>query len=197
MSKKEKKQHGPAANTASASQAQCPQEEKSEQEDVLQAEAAQQEKQDAPADNYYEQYLRLLADFDNYRKRTEREKAALIAYGKEDFAQKMLPMYEVLLRQQQNMRSAEKQDPQQAVKTVREGMRMILTELEKAFRAEGIQKIDTLGKPYDTQTQEVVARIPAPADKDGLVIDEVQMGFTINGKVLRPARVVVGQKQEN
>ncbi|MBR5151450.1 MAG: nucleotide exchange factor GrpE [Elusimicrobiaceae bacterium] len=143
--------------------------------------------------DYRDQYVRLYAEFDNYRKRTEREKAALIAYGKKDFALKMLPMYEVLLRQQKALQAQKDQDP----KALQDGMRMILTELDKAFRAEGIQKMDVLGKPYDPTTQEVVATIPAPADKEGLVIDEVKMGFMMNGQVLRPANVVVGQTKED
>lgn len=142
--------------------------------------------------DYHEQYVRLYAEFDNYRKRTEREKAALIAYGKKDFAVKLLPMYEVLLRQQKALQSKKEQDP----KALQDGMRMILTELEKAFRTEGIQKMDVMDKPYNPQTQEVVASVPAPAEKDGLVIDEVKMGFMMNGQVLRPASVVVGQAQE-
>ena len=144
--------------------------------------------------DYRDQYVRLYAEFDNYRKRTEREKAALIAYGKKDFALKMLPMYEVLLRQQKNLQGEKAQDP----KALQDGMRMILAELNKAFSAEGIQKMDVLDKPYNPETQEVVATIPAPADKDGLVIDEVKMGFMMQGQVLRPASVVVGQaKEEN
>ena len=134
-------------------------------------------KDEAPAPqaqpDYHEQYVRLYAEFENYRKRTEREKAALIAYGKKDFALKMLPMYEVLLRQQKNLQDSNTQDP----KALQDGMRMILAELSKAFTAEGIQKMDVQGKPYDPATQEVVAMIPAPAEQDGLVIDEVKMGF--------------------
>lgn len=142
--------------------------------------------------DYRDQYVRLYAEFDNYRKRTEREKAALIAYGKKDFALKMLPMYEVLLRQQKLLQEGKEQDP----KALQDGMRMILSELNKAFSAEGIQKMDVLDKPYNPDTEEVVATIPAPADKDGLVIDEVKMGFMMQGQVLRPASVVVGQAQE-
>lgn len=157
--------------------------------------ACENEPEEVPAKteepDYRDQYVRLYAEFDNYRKRTEREKAALIAYGKKDFALKMLPMYEVLLRQQKTL-----QDKAQDVKALQEGMRMIVTELDKVFRAEGIQKMDALQKPYDPATQEVVAMVPAPADKDGLVIDEVKMGFMMNGQVLRPASVVVGQAQE-
>ena len=151
----------------------------------------------APAEktepDYRDQYVRLYAEFDNYRKRTEREKAALIAYGKKDFALKMLPMYEVLLRQQQQLQTG-KEDAQ----ALQDGMRMILTELDKAFRAEGITKMEVKGKPYNPDTQEVVAMIPADKKQDGLVIDEVKMGFMMQDQVLRPASVVVGQaKEEN
>jgi len=158
------------------------------------AEPSEQPAQTTP--DYYEQYVRLSADFENYRKRTEREKAALIAYGKKDFALKMLPMYEVLLRQQKLMQNAKGKDAVKEVKSLQDGMRMILAELEKAFRSEGITKMDVLKKPYDPQTQEVVAMIPAKDSDDGLVIDEAQMGFMMDGQVLRPARVIVGQKQE-
>lgn len=141
--------------------------------------------------DYRDQYVRLYAEFDNYRKRTEREKAALIAYGKKDFALKMLPMYEVLLRQQQQLQAG-KEDAQ----ALQDGMRMILTELDKAFRAEGITKMEVKGKPYNPDTQEVVAMIPADKKQDGLVIDEVKMGFMMQDQVLRPASVVVGQAKE-
>ena len=103
-------------------------------------------------------------------------------------------MYEVLLRQQKLLQDGKEQDPA----ALQDGMRMILSELNKAFSAEGIQKMDVLDKPYNPDTQEVVATVPAPADKDGLVIDEVKMGFMMQGQVLRPASVVVGQaKEEN
>jgi len=166
-----------------------------EQEEELQ-QADPAETQESQTPDYYEQYVRLSADFENYRKRTEREKAALIAYGKKDFALKMLPMYEVLLRQQKIMQNAKGKDAAKEVKSLQDGMRMILSELEKAFHSEGITKMDVLKKPYDPQTQEVVAMIPAKDSEDGLVIDEAQMGFMMDGQVLRPARVIVGQKKE-
>ena len=173
-------------------------------EELAEEQLAEEQAEEAACDNepqtsakteepdYRDQYVRLYAEFDNFRKRTEREKAALIAYGKKDFALKMLPMYEVLLRQQKALQDNKEQDP----KALQDGMRMILTELNKAFSAEGIQKMDVLDKPYNPQTQEVVATVPAPADKEGLVIDEVKMGFMMQGQVLRPASVVVGQAKE-
>ncbi len=151
----------------------------------------------APQPDYYEKYVRLSADFENFRKRTEREKAALLAYGKKDFAEKLLPAYEVLLRQQAQMQkeSADEKDSAQ-MQSLRAGLNMVLGELKKAFTAERIEKLEVVGKPYDPQTSEAIALIPAPADKDGQVLEEVQMGFSMEGKILRPARVVVGKAEE-
>ncbi len=152
----------------------------------------------APAEpDYYEKYVRLSADFENFRKRTEREKAAFLAYGKKDFIEKLLPAYEVLLRQQDKMtQDALSKECAAEVKSLLDGMKMVLGELDKAFKAEGITRIEAKGKPYDPQTAEAIAVIPAKAEQDGLVLEEVQTGFMMDGKVLRPARVVVGKGPE-
>ncbi len=150
-----------------------------------------------PKPDYYEQFVRLSADFENFRKRTEREKAAFLSYGKKELAEKLLPSYEILLKQgaELNKNNSLKNAPNE-LKNVVSGIQMILTEMEKAFRSEGIEKMDVLHKPYDPSTQEVVAMILADKKQDGLVLQEVQMGFMLDGKVLRPARVIVGQHTE-
>lgn len=142
--------------------------------------------------DYYEQFVRLSADFENFRKRTEREKAAFLSYGKKELAEKLLPSYEILLKQAEQLAKEKKAD----LKNIVSGIQMILGEMEKAFRSEGIEKMDVLNKPYDPATQEVVAMVPTDKEKDGLVVQEVQMGFMLDGKVLRPARVMVGQHTE-
>ncbi len=198
MSKKHPQKHGAEAAA----------EEKDEERDLPEVEEAQAQAQpqepkpeEAPAkdekNKYYDQLVRLSADFENYRKRTEREKASFLAYGKKQFAEKLLPAYEVLLRQREEL--AKKQNNEEcsaSLKAVKDGLNMVFTELEKAFRAEGIEHMDVLDKPYDPATQEVVAMIPSSEAQDGMVLQEVQMGFTMDGKVLRPARVIVGQHAE-
>lgn len=198
MSKKHPQKHGAEAAA----------EEKDEERDLPEVEEAQAQAQpqepkpeEAPAkdekNKYYDQLVRLSADFDNYRKRTEREKASFLAYGKKQFAEKLLPAYEVLLRQREEL--AKKQNNEEcsaSLKAVKDGLNMVFTELEKAFKAEGIEHMDVLDKPYDPATQEVVAMIPSSEAQDGMVLQEVQMGFTMDGKVLRPARVIVGQHAE-
>ncbi len=169
----------------------APQEEVIEEPQEEVAEAPSQEPA-AEQPDYYEKYVRLSADFENFRKRTEREKAAFLAYGKKDFIEKLLPAYEVLLRQEKNL----EKDAKKADENLVGGIKMVLGELKKAFESEGVKKMDVVGKPYDPQTAEAIAVIPASAEQDGVVLEEVQMGFMMDDKVLRPARVVVGKAQE-
>ncbi len=159
------------------------------------------EPEEAPAQetkpDYYEQFVRLSADFENFRKRTEREKAAFLSYGKKELAEKLLPSYEILLKQNEELNKNEAlKKASNELKNIVSGMQMLLTEMQKAFRSEGIEKMDVLNKPYDPSTQEVVAMVAADKKQDGIVLQEVQMGFMLDGKVLRPARVIVGQHNE-
>ena len=171
--------------------------EQEEQDLPVDAQPQTPQEEPAPQPDYYEKYVRLSADFENFRKRTEREKAALLAYGKKDFVEKLLPAYEVMLRQQAHMQKEEANEKGSAqMQSLRTGLNMVLGELKKAFAAERIEKLDVVGKPYDPQTSEAIALVPAPADKDGQVLEEVQMGFSMEGKILRPARVVVGKAEE-
>lgn len=193
MSKKHQHKHGGAEEAAEElDEKDLPEVSEPEIEVQPEDESVQEKKPD-----YYEQLVRLSADFDNYRKRTEREKASFLAYGKKQFAEKLLPAYEVLLRQRAELAKEEdKGECTASLKAVKDGLNMVFTELEKAFKAEGIERMDVLDKPYDPATQEVVAMIPSSEDQDGLVLQEVQMGFMMDGKVLRPARVIVGQHAE-
>ena len=162
------------------------------QEEVVQEEETALEQPAEQEPDYYEKYVRLSADFENFRKRTEREKAAFLAYGKKDFVEKLLPAYEVLLRQEKNL----EKETEKADTSLVGGIKMVLGELKKAFESEGVKKMDVVGKPYDPQTAEAIAVIPASPEQDGIVLEEMQMGFTMNDKVLRPARVVVGKAQQ-
>ena len=192
MSKKHQQKHDAAESAEELNEQDLPEVSEPETEVKPADEPAQEKKPD-----YYDQLVRLSADFENYRKRTEREKASFLAYGKKQFAEKLLPAYEVLLRQREEL--AKKQTEEEcpaSLKAVKDGLNMVFTELEKAFKAEGIEHMDVLDKPYDPATQEVVAMLPSSEAQDGMVLQEVQMGFTMDGKVLRPARVIVGQHAE-
>ena len=119
--------------------------EQEEQDLPVDAQPQTPQEEPAPQPDYYEKYVRLSADFENFRKRTEREKAALLAYGKKDFVEKLLPAYEVMLRQQAHMQKEEADEKGSAqMQSLRAGLNMVLGELKKAFAAERIEKLDVV-----------------------------------------------------
>lgn len=133
-------------------------------------------------------HLRLRAEFDNYRKRTMREKADLIKMGGEGALKNLLPVIDDFERALQNIRSTEDLD------ALREGVDLIYTKFMGYLGQQGVKAIEAVGKPFDTEEFEAIATIPAPqAELKGKVIDCVQTGYTLYDKVLRHARVVVGE----
>jgi molecular chaperone GrpE len=133
-------------------------------------------------------HLRLLAEFDNYRKRTLREKAELIKSGGESAITGLLPVIDDLERAMQTVRTAEDVD------AVKEGLELIYNKFAAYLSQQGVKPILTAGEPFDTERFEAIAIIPAPdEDKKGKVIDCVQTGYTLYDKVIRHAKVVVGE----
>ena len=135
-----------------------------------------------------DKYLRLSAEFDNYRKRTLKEKAELIKNGAEKTMIAILPVLDDFERALKNMEASEES---QAMK---EGVELILSKLQKALAQEGLKNIETEGKEFDTDFHEAIALIPAPSeDLKGKILDCVQTGYMLNEKVIRHAKVAVAQ----
>lgn len=135
-----------------------------------------------------DKYLRQVAEFDNYRKRTLKEKTELILNGGEKVLGALLPVLDDLDRAVANIAKSDD------VKTLKEGVDLILDKLTKTLATQGLQKMETIGKEFDTDFHEAVALIPAPEEsKKNHVIDCVQPGYMLNDKVIRHAKVVVGQ----
>ena len=133
-------------------------------------------------------HLRLRAEFDNYRKRPMREKADLIKMGGEGALKNLLPVIDDFERALQNIPTTEE------VKALREGVELIYTKFINYLGQQGVKAIEAVGKPFDTEEFEAIATIPAPQpDLKGKVIDCVQTGYVLYDKVLRHARVVVGE----
>lgn len=133
-----------------------------------------------------DKYLRTLAEFDNYKKRTLKEKAELILNGSEKTVTAILPILDDFERALKD----KSEDP----KAIRKGVEMIFNKFEKALEGLGVKKIDTADKDFDTDYHEAVAMVPGqPDEKKGKVIDCVQTGYTLNDKVIRHAKVAVGQ----
>jgi molecular chaperone GrpE len=134
-----------------------------------------------------DKYLRLSAEFDNYRKRTLKEKAELIKNGAEKTLTAILPVLDDLER-------AVKTPASEETKAMHEGIELIFNKFVKVLGQEGLQKIETEGKPFDTDFHEAIALIPAQSeDQKNQILDCVQTGYTLNEKVIRHAKVVVAQ----
>lgn len=135
-----------------------------------------------------DKYLRSVAEFDNYRKRTLKEKAELILNGSEKAVQAFLPIIDDMERAIEN---AEKTDD---IEVIREGMKLIHQKTNKTMESLGVKEIKTEDADFDTDYHEAVAMVPGMGDdKKGKVLDCVQKGYTLNDKVIRHAKVAVGQ----
>ena len=135
-----------------------------------------------------DKYLRLAAEFDNFRKRTIKEKADLILTGGEKVLSALLPVLDDLERARDNMQKATD------VESLREGVEMIIGKLDKTLAAQGLKRMEPIGTLFDTDFHEAIALVPVPEDEQkGHVIDCVQTGYLLGEKVVRHAKVVVGQ----
>lgn len=179
-------------NTPETEAAAQPQEEEKAQEEqeLTPEEALKQELEKAQQalDDQKDKYLRLSAEFDNYRKRTLKEKAELILNGGEKSLTSILPVVDDFERALKNMEQATD------VTAIREGVELIYNKFITVLGQNGVKAIDTKEKPLDTDFHEAIAVIPAPSEElKGKILDCVQTGYTLNEKVIRHAKVVVGE----
>lgn len=153
-------------------------------------EQLEKELEDAQAviEEQKDKYLRLSAEFDNYRKRTMKEKAELILNGGEKSISSILPVIDDFERAIKTMETAKD------VKAVKEGVELIYNKFMATLAQNGVKVIETKDQPLDTDYNEAIAVIPAPSEEQkGKILDCVQTGYTLNDKVIRHAKVVVGE----
>lgn len=134
-----------------------------------------------------DKYMRLQAEFDNYRKRTLREKMDLVASGGSDVIKSMLSVLDDMYRA---VAASEKSED---INALREGEKLVLQKFEEALRQKNVTEIEAVGKEFDPDFHEAVARFAAGEEMKGKVIDVVQRGYMLSDKVLRYAKVVVGE----
>ena len=134
-----------------------------------------------------DKYLRLQAEFDNFRKRTIKEKMDLVERGCEGAWKAILPIMDDMERA---IAASRKSDD---IEALRQGEELVMKKFESVLQAAGITAIDCVDKPFNEEEQEAVARFAAGEDKRGLVIDCVQRGYKLGEHVLRYAKVVVGE----
>ena len=167
-------------------------EETTEKEEVALSEeeklAQELEKANAEIEDQKDKYLRLSAEFDNYRKRTMKEKAELILNGGEKSISSILPIVDDFERALKNIETATD------VAAVKEGVELIYNKFMTVLGQNGVKVIETKEQPLDTDYHEAIAVIPAPDEAlKGKILDCVQTGYTLNDKVIRHAKVVVGE----
>ena len=145
--------------------------------------------------DYYAQLVQLKADFENYRKRMEKERPSLINWGKSEAILKFLPLYDMLLSAHQHVGKLQEGAEAKQVEDVIKGLEMIFKEFSKVFEEEGIRPMEPVGKPYDPMATEILGVVDGDDTNDGLVTEELQKGFYYGDKVLRPARVKIAKKK--
>ncbi|GEM67437.1 protein GrpE [Sphingobacterium mizutaii NBRC 14946 = DSM 11724] len=135
-----------------------------------------------------DKYARLVAEFDNYKKRTAKEKIDLMQSAGKDVILKLLPVVDDFDRSLSFMKDVPADDP------MKQGIDLVYHKLKKTMEQLGVKEIEVIGQPFDPEFQEAITLIPAPTpDLKDKVIDVIEKGYTLNDNVIRFAKVVVGQ----
>lgn len=161
------------------------------QEEPLDAE--EQKAEPTPEEQIAEakdKYLRLYSEFENFRRRTSKEKLDLISTANKNLMSELVPVLDDFERA---MNASEGSDD---IKAFREGVELIQNKLKKSLESKGLQKMDiNKGDDFDDEKQEAITQIPAEKELEGKVVDVVEAGYTLGESVVRFAKVVVGAKQ--
>ncbi len=134
---------------------------------------------------YLDQIVRLKAEFENYRKRVEREKAEYLAWGKQDILQRLIMLQDVLEQAQRQAGST------QNIESIKQGLSLINREFEKFLVTEGVDPAKTKDAMFDPHLHEAVEYVETGSGRDGEILEELQKGYSFNKRVIRPARVRV------
>ncbi|RZL38834.1 MAG: nucleotide exchange factor GrpE [Pedobacter sp.] len=150
-------------------------------------ELSAEEKLQAEVQQLNDKYLRLYAEFDNYKRRTQKERVELLQTAGKDVIVSLLPVLDDFDRALKAMETAADVAP------VKEGILLVSTKLKNILSQKGLKDVESINQPFDTDFHEAITNIPAPTeDLKGKVIDEVEKGYTLNDNVIRFAKVVVG-----
>jgi len=144
------------------------------------------EDQKAKTADYYDQLLRLKAEFDNYRKRVEKEKLEARAWGKQDVIMPLLSLVDVFEQAVSQVNNAKD------VKQVTVGLEFLHKSFSSFLKSEGLAPLEVVGKPFDPHLAEAVEQTEVDNGQVGQVLGEIQKGYSFQGRVIRPARVRVG-----
>jgi molecular chaperone GrpE len=141
-----------------------------------------------PKDDYKDKYVRLMAEFDNMRKRHERERVELIKYAHEEVIVECLKLYDDLERSVSAFKSKEGMDA-----NLVKGLEMVYNNMKELMGRYEVKPIEVKGKPFDPNTQEVLMQQETSEFPDGVVMEELEKGYTLGGRVVRTAKVKVAK----
>ncbi|MCL3778807.1 nucleotide exchange factor GrpE [Prolixibacteraceae bacterium JC049] len=172
------------------------QEEVNEQEAAAEATTEEPKEEQCEADQLKEQlntvndkHLRLQAEFDNFRRRTQKEKLELIKSAGEKILVDVLPVIDDFERALQSM-----QGEDEATAAMKQGVELIYNRFSEFMKQNGVTEIEAMEKEFDTDVHEALTKIPAPSEElKGKVVDVIQKGYMLNDKVIRFAKVVIGE----
>ena len=158
-----------------------------EASETMETELSEADKVKAEAADWKDKYIRLYAEFENYRHRTSKEKLNLILTASENLMVDLLPVLDDFERTQKALTISTDVD------ILKEGVSLVYSKLLKTLTQKGLKPMESVGKPFDAELQEAITQFPAPnPEQKGQVIDEVEKGYTLNDKTIRFAKVVIG-----
>ena len=147
------------------------------------------EEKEKEASANYDKYLRAVADFDNYKKRALKDKADAIKYGNEDIIKDILPFMDSLDRALEHDTGD--------IQAFKEGIALIQDQLLCCLKKNGVERIDTAGKDFDPNFHEALMQMESDQHEDNKIVSEMEKGYLLNGRLLRPSRVCVCKKTKN
>jgi molecular chaperone GrpE len=146
------------------------------------------EEKDKKCEQYVDQLKRLQAEFDNYRKRADKEKQTHLQWGKEDILLKQISLLDILEQACRSVSSAKD------IATVAQGIELIKSEFERVLSAEGVQKIEALNAKFDPAMHDAMIQVENDSVEEGTVLEVLQNGYQLSGRTIRPAKVKVAKK---
>jgi molecular chaperone GrpE len=145
------------------------------------------EKARAEAAEWKDKYVRLYAEFENFRSRTSREKIAMVGTASEGLMKDLLPVIDDFERSLKAMETSDE------VSSLKEGVDLVFHKFTGLLHQKGLKAMETIGKPFDADFHEAITQFPAPdPSQKGMVIDELDKGYSLNDKTIRFARVIIG-----
>lgn len=141
-------------------------------------------------EDYYDQLLRLKAEFENFKKRTDKEKVEFLSFANQSL------IYELLDIIDNFERAVDAADKTNDHKLLHQGVEMILKNLHSLLKEKGLSKIESVGQIFDPAKHEAISQVESDEKSDHTIVEELQTGYTINGRVIRPAKVKVSVKPD-